>query len=269
MSEVRGKLKLEDADVEVVDVEEKMKNGRRTSMQCLSCKKHLYYRSRYGPGSCKECYVAAIDRAVELERENKKLKANVDFLRLSSPSSHDDHPRSSPLFSNVKLVASDDSPNSPILANKFVLASRSSVFIAMLETKLKESISGMIKISDVTFDSLRAFVDYLYTAEVCLDKQIACDLLVLGEKYQVKHLKEHCESYLLSNLNLDNSVSNYVFSHQYGAKKLLEASLTVMTDNMDKFINTDEYRELVKKDASFVVGIFEALAKRGNTAAKK
>ncbi|GAB2289918.1 hypothetical protein Dimus_024217 [Dionaea muscipula] len=243
------------------------------SVQCWSCKK--YYNTNGGGLTCKGCYDEAGLTAVELKREIEELKAKVAFLQLSSPSSHDDptqyQPRSSPLLSDVILVASDDFPDTPVpvSANKVVLVSRSPVFKAMLETEMKESISGTIKISDVTYDSLRAFINYLYTAEVCLDEQIACGLLVLAEKYQVKHLKEHCEGYLVSQLNWDNSVSNYVFASEHGAENLLKTSLSIITDNMDKFIITDEYRELVKKDASLVVGIFEAhMAKQVNTAAK-
>ncbi|GAB2289897.1 hypothetical protein Dimus_024198 [Dionaea muscipula] len=248
-----------------------------------------------GHYTCKECYAGASNTAVELERliqelerkieelereieelerENEELKANVDFLRHSPPSSHDDtiqyHPQSSPVSTDVKLVASDDLPDAPILANKFVLASRSPVFKAMLKTAMEESISGTIKISDVTHDSLNAFVNYLYTADVFLDEKIASDLLVLADKYQVKHLNELCQRYLVSILNWDNSVSNYCFAYKYSAEKLLEASLSIITNNMDKFMNGDDYRELVKKDPSFLVGIFEAYTKKQvNIAAKK
>ncbi|GAB2289797.1 hypothetical protein Dimus_024101 [Dionaea muscipula] len=264
------------------------------SMQCLSCKKYLYYktiaRSPFGPcwsegrwttsegddttnglGICKECYVKARDTTVELERENEELKSNVDFLRLSSPSLHDDpnQPRPSPLFSDITLVASDDLSDAPILANRFVLASRSPVFKAMLETAMEESISGTIKISDVIYDSLHAFVNYLYTADVCLNENIASNLLILAGKYQVKHLNELCQKYLVSNLNWDNSVSKYVFAYQHSAEKLLEASLSIITDDIDKFMNRDEYAELVNKDPSFVLGIFEAYAKKQvNTTSK-
>ncbi|GAB2289909.1 hypothetical protein Dimus_024208 [Dionaea muscipula] len=238
-------------------------------LQCMSCKKYCYNKDRRG--TCEVCYVEVRETAVELKREVEELKAKIAFLQLSSPSWHDDptqyDPRSSPLLSDVVLVASDTLV--PIPANKVVLASRSPVFKAMFENDMKEKISGMIKISDVTCDSLCLFVNYLYTAEVCLDEQIACDLLVLAEKYQVKHLKEHCEKYLVSTLSLDNSYSNYVFALQYGAEKLLEASLSIITDNMDTFMNTDEYLELVKKDASLVAGIKEAhMTKQVNIAAK-
>ncbi|KHG29006.1 hypothetical protein F383_35845 [Gossypium arboreum] len=71
----------------------------------------------------------------------------------------------------------------------FCQVNHSPVFKAMLENEMEESKSGTIKISDVSYDALRAFVNYLYTAESWLDEQMACDLLVLTEKYQVKHLK--------------------------------------------------------------------------------
>ncbi|GAB2289802.1 hypothetical protein Dimus_024106 [Dionaea muscipula] len=252
-----------------------LKKQRKMNIHCLSCNTDLYYetynaywttsngyQTTNGPGNCKECYVKARDRAVELERENRELKANIDFLRHSSLLSPDDHPRSSPLSSDITLVASDHSPDKPIPANKFVLASRSPVFKAMFETMMDESISGIIKISDVTHDSLHAFVNYLYTTDVCLDEKIASDLLVLADKYRVKQLNELCQEYLVSNLNLDNSVSKYAFACKHSAGKLLEASLLIITDNMDKFMNRDDYCELVKKDPAFLVGIFEAYTKK-------
>ncbi|GAB2289791.1 hypothetical protein Dimus_024096 [Dionaea muscipula] len=158
-------------------------------------------------------------------------------------------------------------------------ATHSSVFKAMFERVMEESISGTIKISDViAYDSVHAFVNYLFTAHVCLHKKIARDLLILAEKYQVKHLNELCQKYLVSDLNWDNLVSlnwdnlvsNYVFAYQHSARKLLKASLSIITNNMDKFMNTDEYRELVKKDSSCVVGIFKAyMKKQVNIVAKK
>jgi len=49
----------------------------------------------------------------------------------------------------------------------------------MLESEMEESRSGIIKIYDVSYDVLRAFVHYMYTAEALLDEQMASDLLVL------------------------------------------------------------------------------------------
>jgi speckle-type POZ protein len=99
---------------------------------------------------------------------------------------------------------------------------------------------------------------------------MACDLLVLAEKYEVKHLKAFCEKFLVSKLNWDNSVMSYAFAHQHNAKHMLETALSLITDNMDKLTKRKEYIELVEEDPRLVVEIYEAyLSKQVNTAAHK
>lgn len=140
----------------------------------------------------------------------------------------------------------------------------------MLENEMEESLSGTVKISDVSYDALRAFINFLYTAEACLDEQMACDLLVLGEKYQVKHLKTYCEKFMVSKLNWENALLSFAFAHQHNAKNLADSALSLIMDNMDKLRKREEYAELVDKDPRLVVEIFEAyLSKQVNTAAHK
>ncbi|XP_074272585.1 BTB/POZ domain-containing protein At4g08455 [Silene latifolia] len=233
-------------------------------LQCLSCKEEYISDDA---GTCKECYEEASETEEELKREIDDLKSKVAFLRFWSP--FDTRNRSS--FSDVVLVASDEFEANPVPvpAHKAVLASRSPVFKAMLEIEMEESRSGTINISDVSYDALRSFVNYLYTGEACLDEQMGYDLLVLAEKYEVKHLKTYCERFLVSKLNWDNAVASFSFAHQHNAKQLLESALSMITDNMDNLTKTEEYTHLVEKDPRLVVEIFEAyLSKQVNTAAR-
>ncbi|CAI9087600.1 OLC1v1021708C1 [Oldenlandia corymbosa var. corymbosa] len=247
------------------DVDEEA--SRRDTMKCVSCKED------YGScdaGTCRECYEEASETEEELKREIEELKSKINFLRFSLGSPPRSH--SSPPFSDVVLVASDDSFTSsqPVLvpAHRAVLACRSPVFRAMLENKMEESISGTIKIGDVSYDVLRIFVNYLYTAEACLDENVAYDLLVLADKYQVKHLKTYCEKYLMSNLTWENSIPTYAFAHQHNAKTLLDAALSLIMDNMDQLSRRAEYAELVEKDPRMIVEIYETyLSRQVNTAA--
>ncbi|KAJ8548963.1 hypothetical protein K7X08_032326 [Anisodus acutangulus] len=267
-------------DFEDYDDEEEETSVR---MRCVSCKED--YRSR-DAGTCRDCYEEASETEEELKREIEDLKAKVNFLRFWAPPHHGSSTSGGgggggggvPLFSDVVLVAAshddddddDDDQSAPVPANRALLASRSPVFRAMLENEMEESLSGMIKISDVSYDALRAFVTYLYTADACLDELMACDLLVLAEKYQVKHLKMYCEKFLISKLNWENSLPNYVFAHQHNAKNLLDAALSLIMENMDKLSKQEEYKELVDKDPRLVVEIYEAyLSKQVNTAVHK
>ncbi|XP_043717436.1 BTB/POZ domain-containing protein At4g08455 [Telopea speciosissima] len=236
-------------------------------MRCISCREEYL---AIDAGTCKECYEEASETEEELKREIEDLKAKVAFLSFWSPV--DNHSPSG--FTDIVLIASDDDcgHGSPaaVRAHKAVLVSRSPVFKAMLENEMEESRSGTIKISDVSYDVLSSFVHYLYTAEASLDEQMACDLLVLAEKYQVKHLKAFCEKFMTSKLNLSNAVVSFAFAHQHNARHLMEAALSLIIDNMDKVTKGEEYMELVEKDPRLVVEIFEAyLAKQANTAATK
>ncbi|TKY74219.1 BTB/POZ domain-containing protein [Spatholobus suberectus] len=226
-------------------------------MRCLSCSEEY---DADDSGTCKECYQEANEAEEELRREIEELKSKVSFLTLPSPTLN-------PSAADVILLPADDSSAAPIPAHNNVLVSRSPVFKAMLENDMTERRSGTIKISDVSYDTLRAFVNYLYTAEACLDNQMACNLLALGEKYQVKHLKTYCEKYLIAKMNWDKAIANYAFAYQYNCKQLLSAALAVILDNMDCLTQNEYYAELVDNHPRLVVEIYETyLVKQLNTA---
>ncbi|KAF8024880.1 hypothetical protein BT93_F1896 [Corymbia citriodora subsp. variegata] len=213
----------------------------------------------------KECYEEASETVEELKREIEDLKAEVAFLRSRSPTDHQ-HQLSGrshgPRFTDVVLVAAVDGceggPSMTVPVHSAILASQSPVFKAMLENDMEESQSGTIRISDASYDALQAFVNFL-SVEALLDEQMAYELLVLAEMYQVEHLKAYCEMILVSKLNWDNSIINYAFAHQHNAKHLLEAALSLIMDNMFEFSEHPKYSELAKKDPSLVAEIYEAL----------
>ncbi|CAL5066166.1 unnamed protein product [Urochloa decumbens] len=250
-------------------------------MWCQSCKEEY---EEEDAGTCKECYEEASETEEELKREIEDLRSRLHFLRLPSPTldaasaPHADlllHAISSCSGAggdgDAAAAAAARAPDTPAVpAHRVILASRSPVFRAMLENEMEESRSGIIKIYDVSYDVLRAFVHYMYTAEALLDEQMASDLLVLAEKYEVKHLKAYCEKFITSKVNNDNAITHYAFAHRHSAKQLLEASLSVLMDNMSTLADREEYKELVEKDPRLIVEIYEAyLNRQVNTAAEK
>ncbi|KAK6131487.1 hypothetical protein DH2020_034773 [Rehmannia glutinosa] len=261
-------------DAEDLSSAARRRRRRRTRMKCLSCKEEYGDRDA---GTCRGCYEEAGDTKEELKHENDELKSKIDFLRLLCFGPDFVATTNTPCFSDVVLVASGppDSANSQcsppsIPAHWAVLTSRSPVFRAMLENEMESHSVTTITISDVSYDALRAFVNYLYTAEACLDDHMACDLLVLAEKYQVQHLKTYCENYLMSKLNWENSLPYYVFFRHHGAKSLLDAALSLIMDNMEKLSKREEYMELVEKDPRLVIEIYEAyVSKQVNTSTSK
>ncbi|TQD75644.1 hypothetical protein C1H46_038826 [Malus baccata] len=241
---------------------------RRQRFICKSCESNS---DGYGGGMyCERCYMEADKIKVQLMGENEELKDKIEFLKLCSPSPTTSSTTSlAGSFSDVVLIALDSEPPLPVQAHKAVLVNRSPVFRAMLENEeMEESRSGTVKIADVRYDALQAFVNYLYTAETCLNQNLACDLLILAEKYQVQHLKHYCQKFLVSKLNWDNALTTYTFACCHNAEDIMDAALEVITDNMDKLTTQLEYVNLVEKDPQLVIKIYETyLSKQVNTAA--
>ncbi|KAF3456824.1 hypothetical protein FNV43_RR01478 [Rhamnella rubrinervis] len=75
---------------------------------------------------------------------------------------------------------------------------------------------------------------------------------------------------LISPFCLLSALNGLHVAHRHNAKHMLNAALSLITDNMDKLTKRDEYMEVVEKDPRFVVEIYEAyLSKQVNTATHK
>ncbi|CAL9007438.1 unnamed protein product [Prunus brigantina] len=200
------------------------------NMKCISCE------GKYDgdAGACKQCY--------------EDLKAKVAFLAMSNR-----YPLA--FCTDVVLLASDNGHPKGLAragAHEAVLASRSPVFKALLHNETKE-----IHICELWPQELGAFINYLYTAEICLDQQLARKLLVVAEKYQLHHLKDLCQKFLVSNLNWDNSLATYTFGHDHNDKQIIDAALMLITNNIEKLASSDEYAELKRSHPQLVIEIYE------------
>ncbi|KAK7301985.1 hypothetical protein RJT34_12862 [Clitoria ternatea] len=232
------------------------------SVKCLSCEEECDLENS---GTCKECYKKGKEELKRITKEleemkskNEELESKTSFLSLCSPVLNP-----SLFFSTelLLLVPVDDSSASPIPAHKNILVARSPVFKAMFESDMLESRTGTIKIMDVSCEVLRAFVNFLYTAEACLNDQMACSLLALGEKYQVKHLKAYCQKFLISKLNWDKSLELFTFASKYNCKQLRGASMEVIMSNMPNFTKNDYYEVMAENDYMLIVEIYEKYAR--------
>ncbi|GLJ47531.1 hypothetical protein SUGI_1003790 [Cryptomeria japonica] len=220
----------------------------------------LFFHLSYNGKGIRECYEEASETEEELKKEIEELKARIAFLKTWAPETMLDQ------YTDIVFEVGD---GSKIKAHRIVLISKSPVFKAMLGSEMEESRSGTIKITDFSYEVLRAFVHYLYTAETFPDEHMAFDLLVLAEKYQVKHLKTVSEKFLMSKVNKDNAIMTFAFAHQHNAKHLREAALSLIIENMHTLTTREEYHLLVDKDPRLVVEIYEEyLSKQVNTAVK-
>ncbi|CAL2241984.1 unnamed protein product [Prunus armeniaca] len=160
------------------------------------------------------------------------LKAKVAFLAMSNR-----YPLT--FCTDVVLHASDDGHSggpARAMAHEAVLASRSPVFKALLHNETKE----------------------IHIYELSLQELVA-------EKYQLHHLKDLCQKFLVSNLNWDNSLATYTFGHDHNDKQIIDAALMLITNNIEKLASSDEYADIKRSHPQLVIKIYEHIVASSTT----
>ncbi|BBG97637.1 BTB/POZ domain-containing protein [Prunus dulcis] len=73
----------------------------------------------------------------------------------------------------------------------------------------------------------------------------------------VHHLRDLCQKFFVSNLNWDNSLATYTFGHHHNDKQIIDAALTLITNNIEKLASSVKYAELKKSHPQLVIEIYE------------
>lgn len=105
------------------------------------------------------------------------------------------------IHTDIIINASDGS----IGAHRAVLAARSPVFRSMFSHNLKEREMSTIDISDISIETCKAFLNYIYgniQHEDFLTHRLA--LLRAADKYDISDLKETCHESLLEDIDAKN-----------------------------------------------------------------
>uniref|UniRef100_K1R766 BTB/POZ domain-containing protein 6 n=1 Tax=Magallana gigas TaxID=29159 RepID=K1R766_MAGGI len=90
-----------------------------------------------------------------------------------------------------------------VKAHKYVLASRSSVFAAMLYGSLSEA-NDVIAVPDIEAETFNILLKFLYFEDHGIDETTVITTLYAAEKYAVTELVEICQSFLESKMAADN-----------------------------------------------------------------
>ncbi|CAG2207954.1 BTBD3_6 [Mytilus edulis] len=126
-----------------------------------------------------------------------------------------------------------------IPAHKMILALGSPVFKAMFYGSFPQS-EGDIRIQDITLDTFKIMLKYLYTDHLQLSKDSVIPLLYAAQKYQIAGLISKCENYLQDNLAVNNACTLFSHAKFFTMDKLKTNALKFIAENaMEVFKNDD------------------------------
>ena len=145
--------------------------------------------------------------------------------------------------------------------HQLILSTRSDVFRTMFQADMKENRTKRVTIKDFNPDVVKEMLHFIYTGATNENvlKEKAGELLAAAEKYQLNCLKEVCEDYLCSVLEVTNSISSLVLGDMHQAFKLRRIALRMVASNLTTIVPTEEYQDLVENHQAIVAEIPAAM----------
>jgi hypothetical protein len=146
-------------------------------------------------------------------------------------------------YSDYTLITSD---GEEIPVHKNILASRSDVLAAMMETQLKEGEEKKAVIDDIDSKALKEFLRFLYCGRVSETEieSVAVDLIYAAEKYGLKDLKPICVQSMIKTISLDNAIETYILADLHQEKPLKKFTLDFILHHYTELKDHESWEKL-------------------------
>ncbi|MBA0585564.1 hypothetical protein Gorai_016334 [Gossypium raimondii] len=144
-------------------------------------------------------------------------------------------------------------------AHKAVLSASSPVFESMFHHNLKEKESSTIHIDDMSLESCRALLNYLYGTINQEDFwKHRLPLLGAANKYDIVDLKDACEESLLEDINSQNVLERLQEAWLYQLTKLKKGCMTYLFDFGKIYDVRDEINNFFRQaDRELMLDMFQ------------
>ena len=145
---------------------------------------------------------------------------------------------------DVTLVVQDEKE---FKAHRRVLSKASPFFEKLLNSDMRESNEGVVRLEMLTEPCLRDILEFIYTGSVQISAEDnAQDLIAMADYLVLPHLKALAEKYLINNfkLNDSNSISTYYFAERYRCENLISVCKDFILANFTAVAKTEVFLNL-------------------------
>ena len=149
---------------------------------------------------------------------------------------------------DVTLVVED---GKEFKAHRKVLSEASSFFDKLLNSGMRESIDGVVRLEMLTGVGLGAALDFIYTGGVeILAEDNARDLIEMADYLFIPQLKTFAERVLAQKLNILNCTSIYYFAEIYQCKELVSDAKNFIHANFTNVAKTEEFLNMSSEEVN-------------------
>ena len=154
-----------------------------------------------------------------------------------------DELRNQALLCDVHLVA--EGVKFP--AHRAVLAAASPYFQAMFTGGFKENKMNDITLNCMSSEGLKCVLDAIYTGELSLTVENACDVVALASLLQLNEIVEHCGRFLTRNISTHTCLSFLSVAERYDLQEAVNECDKFALENFDTISQSMEFVNLSKE----------------------
>ena len=113
-----------------------------------------------------------------------------------------------------------------------------------------------MNLTDITPDTVKDMLNYIYTDTVDDLDEKARDLLPVAEKYDLTDLKTDCSEVLVKQISKESAVELALMADLYNVENLRQAAVRFIVANKKHFQEDTSGRETFKNNPDLLMDIF-------------
>lgn len=149
----------------------------------------------------------------------------------------------SKMWSDLTVVCG----NHEIKVHKNILAAKSTVFQAMLESKMQEAASNIIPMHSSNPEALELFFEYLYSGKITIPFEKIAAILDLSEQYDAAELKDFCALEIRQKVAVSNATDLLILADKYTMPKTKENLIQFVGKNILEVMKTEGWKRSMKE----------------------
>ncbi|KAF1766545.1 hypothetical protein GCK72_006502 [Caenorhabditis remanei] len=145
-------------------------------------------------------------------------------------------------------------------AHRAILAARSPVFAAMMESHTSESQNSRVIMEDLEYDVVEALLYYIYTGTCPNMGSHALEILAAADRYALPGLKNLAEMAMRNNLAADTICKHLAHADLYNMTEFKKEAIKFICLNANSVISSDGFINLTKSNPHLIADIMSTLA---------
>jgi hypothetical protein len=121
----------------------------------------------------------------------------------------------------------------------------------------KEAQDGVVKIEDIEHEVLTEMIRYMYTDQVPKLKELALELMIAANKYDLPKLFEICKDHLKASITMKNSVDVLTYADTLDIEDLQNAIMKFIADNDDAVFASNEWKLLTENNLKLAMKVMQ------------